>query len=399
MTIDWKLQKLLYICNYPPCDLGGACIIMKQVFSRYDQSKLHILCDDSWLAAARGRPGNGGLLECSHQSVATYLKYDLRPRRFFSKVRSLLNSLRSREIFRRAQKIVESEKIEALMIPLYDVEFAAAGYRLHKMYGIPFHVWECDEWEGISASVPYVKSLVTKLHPILLRDSATAWMTSPGMIRANKQRFGVDGKFLFNFVDVDKFARVNPEDSSEGPWKVIYTGAINGMFDECLLRIASWINQGISVDGREVELAIYTNCDTRAYTGKHVKDMGFVPHHQMPDILSRGDALLVAVSFAGSSEIMRMTKTSLYTKTIEYLAAAKPIIYVGPSDTAEHDYFGDVLKNVLTADKESFVSALSSVLGDVKSRRALVARGRSFVETRHSYAALDQDILSAFRKV
>ena len=390
-----EFKRLLYLCNYPPCDLGGACIIMKQVFSQYDPERLTVLCDRDWLSSAKAKCPQS-VLPCRHESVLNRLPLDLRPRRFWGKLRSILNLRRADEIFAIGKSIVEQQGIEAIMLPLYYPEFAIAGYRLHKAFGIPFFVWESDDWDVIYKTTPIVRQAVSKLHPHLLREARRTWMTSHKMIAHHREQFGVDGRFLFNFVDIERFRTASASPCRrEGPLQIVYTGAINEMFASSMKRVCALINEGLVIGGRPVKLRIYTNCATKEYTGQHVQSGGFVAHTDIPRILADADVLLVAVAFAESSEIMKMIRTSLYTKTIEYLAASRPILYFGPPETAQYAYFSPVMKCVTNESTDAFTAALVE-LANEEETTALCKKGRQFVMENHSLEAMQRNVLDHF---
>ena len=393
-----NLKKLLYLCNYPPGDLAGACVIMKQVFSRYDTERLTVVCDKEWLSSAREKCPQS-LIPCRHESVACRFPWDLRPRRIWARLRQVLNFQRVDELCAAGERIAAESGLEAVFAPLHDPEFAIAAHRLHRRLGIPLYLWESDDWPAMYAKTPILSAETKRQHAALLRDATTLWMTSYSMINHYKQKFGVDGKFLFNYADLERFAAENTPDGCDAShWNLVYTGAINGMFDKTLRVISSWINEGIDIAGKTVKLKIYTNCDCGEYVGPQVSYEGFVSHDKIPGVLVAADALLVAVTFAGSEEIQRMVKTSLYTKTIEYLASRRPVVYVGPRETAEFDYFGEVMECVHELKKERFIEALRRLLSELPHRKSIVDAGYAFVQRRHSVQAIDDEILSVFER-
>jgi len=369
---------------------------MKQVLSRYDMRRLRIVCDDKWLKSAKTKCPES-LLDCAHHSVSCRLDPDLRPRRFWSKLRSALNLRRVNEIYGVGKAQIEAHGIEAIMLPLYYAEFALAGYKLHKEFGIPMYVWESDDWDVIHRSFPYVRGVVAKAHGAILKAAAVAWMTSPSMIRHHAKQFGVEGRFLFNFIDTERFTKLACERTEPGSTlDIVYTGAINEMFASSLKQLSNLINKGLEVGGRRVRLTIYTNCDTGAYVGPHARSGGFVTHDKIPGILGGADVLLIAVAMRGSAEIMDMVRTSLYTKTIEYLASSRPVVYFGPCETAQYEYFGPYMKCVTNGKEEDFISALSEVVND-QGVRDLCSRGFDFVAANHSMEALEKNVLDNFR--
>jgi hypothetical protein len=310
----------------------------------------------------------------------------------------MLNLQRADEIFAIGKSLIEDYAIQAIMLPLYYPEFAIAGYRLHKRFGIPYYVWESDDWDVIYNTTPGVRRAVSKLHPALLRESQVTWMTSHNMITHHRKHFGVDGKFLFNFVDTGRFSSAERKELLPGQsLRIVYTGAINEMFASSMQRICALLNRGVVVGGRCVQLTIYTNCETENYEGLHVRSGGFVTHAEIPRILAAADMLLVAVAFEEKPAIMKMIKTSLYTKTIEYLASSRPILYFGPRDTAQYDYFSPFMKCITTNSDQAFVAALEEIAVD-SSADALCQAGREFIRENHSLESLERNILDHFRR-
>lgn len=391
-----NLQKLLYICNYPPCDLAGACVIMKQVFSRYEPSRISVLCDGQWLASAKKKCGSS-LLACEHTAVACRFPVDWRPRRFWGRLRQVLNLRRVEKLVALGSEIISARGVEGVFAPFHDPEFAIAAYKLHRQFGIPLYVWESDEWPAMYRGVPFVETAAQLHHEKILRAARVVWMTSPSMIDKYREQFGIEGRFLFNFVDTRRFGSSSrTSDEHRDSWTLTYTGAINGMFEETLFRISGWLNAGVAISGRPVKMKIYSTCDCGRFVGRNVSHEGFVAHSQIPDVLAQADALLVAVSLSGNKEIVQLIETSLYTKTIEYLASRRPVLYVGPENSAENRYFGEVMAQVFTSDKQRFVDELGKVLVDAGYRSSLSERGFSFVQERHSFDALERDIFGRF---
>ena len=70
---------------------------------------------------------------------------------------------------------------------------------------------------------------------------------------------------------------------------------------------------------------------------------GYVPTDQAPGILAGADVLLIAISFSKDPALRDLVQSSMYTKTVDYLASGKPLVVVSPPDTAELDYFEPVI--------------------------------------------------------
>jgi len=368
---------------------------MKQVFSLYDPNKLTVLCDAAWLSSAEEKCPKS-LISCRHETVESRLSADLRPRSYFNKVRQVLNLQRVNNVFELGSKIIHEQGIEALMLPLHSPEFAIAGYRLHKAFGIPFYAWESDDWEAMYKDIPFVCSAVVNIHPKILTESRIMWMVSYSMIDLYRNRYSIEGRFLHNFVDIGNFASFSLKSArNDHLLKIVYTGAINQMFASTVKLVCEWINRGIVVGGRQVSLTLHTTVDTSDYCGPHVHSGGFVPHDEIPCILADADVLLSAVTFDGQPEVMSMVRTSIYTKTIEYLASGRPVLYVGPPDAAQFLYFSEVMQCVTTKSFDSFLGSLGE-LSSPSRASTLCKDAILFLEKNHGMRALHQNVLNHF---
>ena len=76
-----------------------------KLLQRYNPDRLHILCDQSLVKAHPGANHSSGLLSCPHEAIADGFPFDFRPRRFWSKVRRILNYRRRQEILLKAEAI------------------------------------------------------------------------------------------------------------------------------------------------------------------------------------------------------------------------------------------------------------------------------------------------------
>ncbi|MFY7953743.1 MAG: glycosyltransferase family protein, partial [Armatimonadaceae bacterium] len=225
------------------------------------------------------------------------------------------------------------------------------------------------------------------------------WTTSPAMVRSHREKYGVDTDFLFHFVDLDAYRSLPvtvspPEDKI----RVIYTGSINGMFRETMELFCDWLNAGVEIDGRPVEMVIYTPLEPTRYLGNRVQWGGFVPMEEVPNRLMQGHLAVVLVSFTDQPALKTLIKTSLYTKTIDYLAAGSPTLVVSPPYSGQVDYFGDVTHVVDAWDPDRVREAIRLLALDASTRTAMRESGYARVAERHSYDSLERLFLSYFRK-
>jgi glycosyltransferase involved in cell wall biosynthesis len=219
------------------------------------------------------------------------------------------------------------------------------------------------------------------------------------MIRRYRERFGVDGDFLFHFVDVDSYRRAEPRDApASNEIRMVYTGAVNYMFLDALEVLTGWLNDGIGIDGRRLVLDIWSGSCPEHLRGPAVRYRGFVPSDEIPSILAGADLLLIAISFSADPALRDLVQTSLYTKTIDYLASGIPVIMVSPPDTAEADYFGEVSWLVERLDRTCFENTVREALASPDATRRSKA-ALELVRRRHTPTTMGDEFLANFVRV
>lgn len=380
--------------EHPPSQGGGAPLIAKQHLNRYDQASLHILCDDQLYRAARRSPGDV-LLPCAHTTVRNLERLTLRPRRVFGPLFDVANLARIPLIKRKAHDIIAREGIEAIFTIPWRTDFAAAAYQVSRESNVPLYVFAMDDWEAMNQG-PIVRLLTHRWHGSLLSQAHHLWVISPQMGDLYRERFGVEGEFLFHFVELDRFQRAIPYESGKpGELRLVYTGAVNSMFLGALERIAEWLNDGMVVNDRRVTLDLWGTWCPEHLQGPAFRWRGFAPTEDIPSILAGADALLLAITFSAEPALRTLVRSSLYTKTVDYLASGKPLIVVSPPDTAEVDYVRSVAWIVDTLTREQFARAIYDATESPDAQPRALA-GRELVRQRHTAETMGDRFLSQF---
>jgi glycosyltransferase involved in cell wall biosynthesis len=392
-------RPLLFINEYPPSSTAGAPVIARQLLRYYDTEKLDLVCCESW----RGGDGDkvtATYLPCRHHWVPSYKRPSLRPRRVFVPIEATLDSYRIGRIMSVGRKIIAERGVRALFTMPYGCEFTLAAYLLHKETGLPLYVFETDYLPATARSAR-TRWLINRHYGGMLRSARKVWMTSPAMVRFLEREYDIEGEFLFHFVDVGQYQRVAREAAPLPADRIViaYTGSINTMFWETMKFFCDLLNAGLTVDGRPVEMVIYSAVSPDpALLGPGVRWGGWVPLEQIPARLAEAHLSTILVSFSETGNTRQLVETSLYTKTVDYLAAGRPVLVVSPPYSAEVDYFGGMTAVVTELDKGKIVSALRRLVDDREYADGLVARGLDLVRERHSLEALDAIFLRHFRE-
>ena len=393
------LKRLLYMCEYPPSTAGGAPVILRQLFSGYDLDRLEILCCGS-LYLEEDPVIGPSYLDCNHTTVPSMKRWDPRPRRLFGPVWETLNLLRIRRIVAMGRELVEQRGIEAIFTVPWRCDFALAALRLSRETGLPLYVYETDDWEAMNGKLLPAR-VARRSHGPLLQEAEKVWLISPAMIERYRERFGVEGEFLFHSVDVDRYQSAAPPERRNGSrptLSIVYTGTVNAMFEDTMRALASQLKSGLEVGGRQVQLDIYGPYCPPDLPGPHVTWHGLVDSDQIPGVLAGADALLLAVTFSDRPELVDLVKTCIYTKTVDYLAAGRPLVIVAPPYSAEVSHFREVANIVDSLDPERIADALRLIADGAPVVDERRTRGVEMVRAHHSFDKVSAEFLDTFRR-
>ena len=231
-----------------------------------------------------------------------------------------------------------------------------------------------------------------------LRGAAHIWTVSEPMAKRFRDRYGLESEPLHHVLDIDRC--INLSETVSPPTdkiRIVYTGSINEMFRDTLVWFADIINRGIIIDGRTVELVIWTPHKPAAFMGPNVHWGGFVPVEQIPLKLGESHIAAVLVSFTDRPDIRSLIETSIYTKTVDYLASGTPTLIIAPKYAAQIDAFGAASTVLTELDETALVDAIRTMALDTDERIRLKNAGLKLVRDKHSMDAREQIFLSKFR--
>jgi hypothetical protein len=117
----------------------------------------------------------------------------------------------------------------------------------------------------------------------------------------------------------------------------------------------------------------------------------------IPEKLASAHIAVVLVSFTDERGPKEQIQTSIYTKTVDYLAASRPVLVVAPPYAAQIDHFGGVTCVVDRLDQGAVSTALERLLTDVDYADGLRRRGLELVTAQHSWDSVGRRFLATFR--
>jgi glycosyltransferase involved in cell wall biosynthesis len=335
-------------------------------------------------------------LPCPHEVVPGIRRGAIRPSRWGVPLVANINTLRIPDITRRGIRICQEQGINAIVTGTVNMEFTIAAWRIASQLGLPLYIWEPDDWFSANPA-PAVK-LLGRERMASLKGAAHIWTVSEPMAKRFRDRYGLESEPLHHVLDIDRCkdlaATVSPPNDKI---RIVYTGSINEMFRETLVWFADIINRGLTIDGRTVELVIWTPHKPSAFMGPNVHWGGFVPVEHIPRKLGESHIAAVLVSFTDRPDIRSLIETSIYTKTVDYLASGTPTLIIAPEYAAQVDAFGPASMVLTQLDEAALVNAIRAMALDISERSRLQEAGFALVREKHSMAAREQIFLSKFR--
>jgi glycosyltransferase involved in cell wall biosynthesis len=389
-TSPERFKQLLFINDYPPARVAGAPILARRLLEDYPPERLDIVYCGSWSNI------RAGLLPCRHTIVPAYSS-KLRPRRFFLPIESTLNGLRLERIMNIGRRIAKERGVEAIFTTSYGDEMPHAAYFLSKELGLPFYYYEMDRLDAVF-HCRSAQRLITRHRRDFLRHASKLWLISPAMAREFKRLYDVDGEPINNFIDLAAYQQasreVDPKPSDR--IRIIYTGSILMMLYDALAWFCRQLNGGITIGGRTVELSIYSQACPPELLGPHVHYRGFVAHEEIPRKLAESDIALMVAGFDVSPGEKLQIQTSVASKTLDYLAAGKPVLIIAPPYSGQVDYYGPVSCVVDRLDRAALDQALGRLVNDPEYVADLRGKGFALIQKRHTLSAIRELFLSHF---
>ena len=124
---------------------------------------------------------------------------------------------------------------------------------------------------------------------------------------------------------------------------IIYAGSIWPMHFDALQAVAKAVHLLAlrQAQGDSVRLVIYTSeaawqHNRKTLEGPGIESGGFIPYAEMPAKLAECWLLLVTASFL--PQYAPFTNSSVQTKLTDYMAAGKPVLFVGPAEGASGQF-------------------------------------------------------------
>ncbi len=186
-------------------------------------------------------------------------------------------------------------------------------------------------------------------------------------------------------------------------FSIAYAGSLWGMHFDALQAFATAISL-CRRQGLDVTLTIYSDPDSYSRL-KNTEDMsgvsygGLIPYLNLHRQLSQHHLLLVASSF--DMRYRKLSHSSVQTKLTDYMASARPILSIGPTDCACHEFIKKWGCGYCCSENtaEAVARVIGEILNDQKHHSTLGANGFKAVFEEFTSEKAEEKLLSFLRRV
>lgn len=356
--------RLLYMCDFPPSNLGGGPILMSRLLKEYPPESITVLTSDRF---AKISPPEGRL-HCEEIIVPLSEGYGRFGLGYF---RIALNWLRIPFIAWRATQIIRKRQSAAILTVLHGY-FVFAVALAARVTGIPYVVIAHDDY---SISMNPVARLMTRA---VLRNAAHIYCVSPGMQETLGSRFGVNSELQ---PPATEKPQLQSSQRKGDELSIIFAGSITAAVQDSLRAAAELITSGrLKQCGvTNAKLHLYTVVkeeQKRAWGWEHpdIVVHSWIGQDELVRVLRSGDILFLPFSHAASQK--HTVQTAFPSKTADYLASGTPILVYGPEYSslvayARREGFGEIVSD---GEPDSLLAAIRRIACSAEHRQALSAR-------------------------
>jgi glycosyltransferase involved in cell wall biosynthesis len=381
--------RLLYVCDFPPSNLGGGPILMSRLLSEYPPHLITVLTSTRY---ARVSPQEGRLA-CDEIAVGLSEGYG----RFgLGRIRAAFNRSRIPLIALAVRRAIRQRQIAAVLTILHGQFYLAAAVAA-RLSGIPYVVFVHDDY------TTGMNIISRKLTRAVLRNAAHIYCVSPGMQNTIRSQFGVQSELQWPATERPHFesARQGSDELS-----IVFAGSITSAVEDSLRALADLIKSGKLTDCGigKAKLHLYTVVkeeQKRAWGWDHpsIEVHPWVAQGELPQILSKADILFLPFSFASAER--HTVETAFPSKTADYLASGTPVLVSGPNYSslvayARREGFAEM---VTEADPQLLADAIRRIALDPRHRAALRSRALEVFAKYHDIGQQRSDFLRVLNSI
>lgn len=380
---------LLYMCDFPPSNLGGGPILLSRLLGEYPADTIAVLTSTRF---AKVSPREGRL-RC--EEIAVPLS-DAHGRFGLGRLRVALNWLRIPAIARVARRVIERRKISAIVTVLHG-QFCFAAAIAARLSRIPYVVIVHDDYAS------GMNMIGRRLARAVLRGAAHIYCVSPGMRQQLLSEFGADSQVQWPATE-----RPHSESTrvARDEFAIVFAGSITAAVEDSLRVLGELLTSEklVACGIRNPKLHLYSIVREEQKRGwgwdhRAIEVHPWINQSELARVLRAADILFLPFSFAPAQR--HTVETAFPSKTADYLASGTPILVFGPSYSslvayAREERFAAI---VTRQDSELLAEAIRRIAADAAHRQALSSQALQTFSRHHDIHRQRQEFLQVLHSI
>ena len=380
---------LLYMCDFPPSNLGGGPILLSRLLTEYPVDAITVLTSTRF---AKVSPPEGRL-RC--EEIVVPLS-DGHGRFGLGRLRVALNWLRIPLIALRAKRLIERRKISAILTVLHG-QFCFAAAIAARLSRIRYVLIVHDDYAS------GMNMIGRRLARAVLRGAAHIYCVSPNMRQSLLSDFGADSQVQWPATQrpPSESARVARDE-----FAIVFAGSITAAVEDSLRVLGELLTCGklVACGVRNPKLHLYSIVkeeQKRDWGWDHpaIEVHPWINQSELARILRTADILFLPFSFAPSQR--HTVETAFPSKTADYLASGTPILVFGPSYSslvayARQERFAAI---VCEQDPELLADAIRRIAADAEYRQALSSQALQTFSRHHDIDRQREEFLRVLHSI
>jgi glycosyltransferase involved in cell wall biosynthesis len=378
--------RLLYICDFPPCNCHGGAILMSRLLEGSAGENFLVVTSTPGMRLSK----KGDLLDCKH--IAFPLLGASRVR-WFGRLKHVVNWIILAVACCTALASILWRKVDAVITVLHG-RFYFAGALAAYLTRTPYVVVVHDDFISSANTLSnFSANILRPLAKRVLHRAAHIYAVSPEMTKFLANEFGVDSEL--QLPATTKLLRREGSGCAsviEAP-VIVFAGGVTFAVRDSLDLVAKLITGGAAAEygmpGLKLRLFSELSPEqANEYRWDHanIEIKGWVAQSELLDALSQADILLLPYSF--SENARHAVETAFPSKTADYLAARKPILILAPSSStlvryAREEGFADIVDEFST---DALARTIHQIVFSPEHRARLVDRAQQVFCRNHDIA-------------
>jgi glycosyltransferase involved in cell wall biosynthesis len=373
---EQSAPALLYVSEFPPCDVTAGNILIARLLKGYPAERLRVLAGSHFMKRFRD-----GQLDCAHirfPQTSNVGRWGLGRLKQLLEIGLLpLLAVYCRRVIRRHGV----EVVLSLGHNLYFVAAAAAARLSH----VPFVLVVHDDWLHFMQWNMWVPNRAARwCYQRVLRSATHIYAVSPAMQEALREEYGVESEVQLPASE----AQPGNEDPAGAPGRlqVVFAGTTTAATSASIdLLVKALRSPNLSEVAWKLDLygASPEMLREFGWEDERIHAHGWAPQPELLAALRAADVLYLPYSFDASQA--RFVQTSFPSKLADYLASGKPVLLCAPPDAAVVPYArdGGFAEVVDCPSEELIAAALGRLASSPEHRACLAAQGTQVFAKNH----------------